>query len=153
MYSLCPDPGSNCGILDGYWLIVLPGQGPKWLSLCRFFFFSYILPHGNFITSKIKKKECLWIKGNQCLLLHGEYIQCYWNMIWNLKLTLSVVLLSYFFPSLDLLRKSNILRKSKLKDSESNHFWNKTGKEYKTDNQDCGSEDEDKSSRMRIKDW
>lgn len=38
------------------------------------------------------------------------------------KLTVSVVLLSYFFPSSDLLCKSSILRKSKLKDSESNPF-------------------------------
>lgn len=28
-------------------------------------FFSYILPHGNFITSKIKTKEIFWVKENE----------------------------------------------------------------------------------------
>ena len=105
----------------------------KWLFLCRFFylslstFFSYILADGNFITSKIKKKECSWIKVNQCHLLHGQYMQCYWNIIWNLKLRLSVYYLTCFLVQI-LLSKINILIKSKLKDSvKKNPFWNKIG--------------------------
>lgn len=39
-------------------------------------FFPYILPHGDFITSKIENKESLWSKAKQYPLLRGPARQC-----------------------------------------------------------------------------
>lgn len=45
-------------------------------TLSYLLFFSYILPHGNFITYKIKSKESFRIKDNKRHLLPGEYLLC-----------------------------------------------------------------------------